>query len=74
MNSVQIPCLTEEQSANFEISKTDHELIFPDSTKNNSPSNSGPTKIFMKHFGKNIYETFWDDLKKQFVLVIEIIS
>ena len=64
LTSIQIPCLTEKQSAKCEISMSEDELICPlkNMPKNKSPDNDGLTKEF--------YETFWDELKISFKLLV----
>ena len=61
LSSIQVPCLTEEQSAKCEILISEDELIcaLKNMPKNKSPGNDGLTKEF--------YETFWDELKKPFI-------
>ena len=58
---IQIPCLTEEQSAKCEILISKDELIYSlkNMPRNKSPGNDGLTKEF--------YETFWDELKIPFI-------
>ena len=62
--SIQIPCLTEKQSAKCDISVSEDELIcsLKNMPKNKSPDNDGLTKEF--------YETFWDELKIPFKLLV----
>ena len=61
LSSIQIPRLTEEQSAKCEILISDDELIcaLKKMPKNKSPGNDGLTKEF--------YEKCWDDLKISFI-------
>ena len=61
MSPIQVPRLTEEQSAKCEILISEDELIcaLKNMPKNKSPGNDGLTKEF--------YETFWDELKISFI-------
>ena len=61
MSSIQVPCLTEEQSTKSEFLISEEELIcaLKNMPKNKSPGNDGLTKEF--------YETFWDELKIPFI-------
>ena len=61
LSSIQVPCLTKEQSAKCEILISEDELIcaLKNMPKNKSPGNDGLTKEF--------YETFWDELKIPFI-------
>ena len=60
---IQVPCLTEEQSAKCEFLISEVELIY--ALKNmpkKSPGNDDQTKEF--------YETFWDELKISFIATL----
>ena len=61
LSSIQVPCLTEGQSANCEFLISELELIcaLKNMPKNKSPGNDGLTK--------ELYETFWDELKIPFI-------
>ena len=61
MSSIEVPCLTKEQSAKCEILISEDELIcaLKNMPKNKSSGNGGLTKEF--------YETFWDELKIPFI-------
>ena len=58
---LQVPCLTEEQSAKREFLISEEELIctLKNMPKNKSPGNDGLTKGF--------YEIFWDEFKIPFI-------
>ena len=61
LSSIQVPCLTEGQSAKCEFLISELELIcaLKNMPKNKSPGNDGLTK--------ELYETFWDELKIPFI-------
>ena len=61
LSSIQVPCLTEEQSAKCDFLISEEELIcaLKNMPKNKSPGNNGLTKEF--------YKTFWDELKIPFI-------
>ena len=61
LSSIELPCLTEEQSTKCELLISEEELIcaLKNIPKNKSPGNDGLSKEF--------YETFWDELKIQFI-------
>ena len=61
LSSIQVPCLTVEQSAKCEFLISEEQLIcaLKNMSKNKSPGNDGLTKEF--------YEIFWDELKIPFI-------